>query len=79
MPQWEWSIVIDLDTDEAGWEYGGCGFWELMKSRTSWRSRPKLWDLVRRRRWVSTEAREEMLSNAVRIGSPENIDLEAVG
>ncbi|KAG1666895.1 hypothetical protein FOA52_013529 [Chlamydomonas sp. UWO 241] len=49
---WEWHIVVDDHTDEAGWQFGGCGFWELLQMRLAMRSRPKRTDLVKQRRWV---------------------------
>ena len=72
--QWDWSIIVDLDTDEAGWQYGGLGFWELGTMRLAVRSRPRTWDLVKRRRWVHQAAREQtLMQDAVR--APAAVDI----
>ncbi|GAX74972.1 hypothetical protein CEUSTIGMA_g2418.t1 [Chlamydomonas eustigma] len=54
----EWSIAVDEHTDELGWQYGGCGFREILNKRMSTRSRPKLLDLIKRRRWMHRKAVE---------------------
>ena len=43
---------MDENTDDEGWQYGGCGFWELGKFRLAVRSQRQRGDYVRRRKWV---------------------------
>lgn len=64
--QWDWYIVVDENTDDAGWQYGGCGFWELRRKRLAARSRPRRWDFVRRRKWVHRDIVEVLKAEQVR-------------
>ena len=63
--QWDWYIVVDENTDDAGWQYGGCGFWELRRKRLAARSRPRRWDFVRRRKWVHRDIVEVLKAEQV--------------
>mmetsp|Transcript_21361 Transcript_21361/g.64043 ORF Transcript_21361/g.64043 Transcript_21361/m.64043 type:complete len:129 (+) Transcript_21361:121-507(+) len=46
----DWTIWIDDKTDEAGWQYGGVRFWELIDLRLAMRSTPRRLDFIKRRR-----------------------------
>jgi len=73
--QWEWVIVVDEHTDESGWQYGGCGFRELLKQRLPVRSRAGTYDLVKRRTWVHRNLVNEIDSKKVNIISPSHFNL----
>ena len=65
--QWDWCIAVDENTDEEGWTYGGCGFWELRRKRLKARSRAHRWDYVRRRKWIHRGLVKILISNQVKM------------
>ena len=59
--------MVDENTDEFGWQYGGCFFRELLKSRLQIRSRSQTFDLVKRRNWVLRSSVQELESKKVQL------------